>query len=391
MSRLQTAWQKVRFDEICKNISDRIDDPKQAGTNYYVGLEHLEPEELKIRKNGTPDDVNATKLKFKPGQILFGKRRWYQRKLAVAEHQGICSAHMMVLEAKEGKIVKKFLPLFMQGEEFFERALMISEGSLSPTIKWKNLARQEFLIPPPSEQEPIVSTIHQIDDTISKTQDLLEKIQTYKNSQAIELLTKGIGHTKFKKIKSRYEKFQEVPEFFKVKKLGELVKLSSGEFLPAENRQGGEIPIFGGNGIIGFYDDYLIQQPTIVIGRVGVYCGCLYMTKGKSWITDNAIYVKEFNNDIEPEYLYRYLQIEDLNSFAEIAAHPKLTQKPLCSILIPYPEKITDQREIISRLNSTEQKIHQVNNHIKKLKLMRKSILNSKLTPPIQEVKLVVQ
>jgi len=90
------TWNKVRFDEICSNISNRINNPKEAETDYYVGLEHLESEQLKIRKHGTPDDVSATKLKFESGQILFGKRRFYQRKLAVANREGICSAHMLV-------------------------------------------------------------------------------------------------------------------------------------------------------------------------------------------------------------------------------------------------------------------------------------------------------
>jgi len=119
VSKSQITWQKVRFDQICKNVSDKIDDPKQAETDYYVGLEHLDSEEPRILRHGTPDDVNATKLKFKAGQILFGKRRWYQRKLAITECSGICSAHMMVLEAVEGKIIKEFLPIFFARRRIF--------------------------------------------------------------------------------------------------------------------------------------------------------------------------------------------------------------------------------------------------------------------------------
>ena len=116
-------WQKVRFDQICKNISNRIDDPKQADTDYYVGLEHLDSEEPKISRHGSPQDVSKTKLLFKPGHILFGKRNWYLRRLAVAQREGICSAHMLVLEPIEGKITKEFLPLLMFSDEFYEKAI----------------------------------------------------------------------------------------------------------------------------------------------------------------------------------------------------------------------------------------------------------------------------
>ena len=146
------SWQKVRFDEICKNISDRIDDPKQAKTDYYVGLEHLDSEDPKISRHGSPQDVSKTKLLFKPGHILFGKRNWYLRRLGVAQRDGICSAHMLVLEPIEGKSTKEFLPLVMFSDDFYEKALMVSAGSMSPTIKWKDLAPLEFLIPSIEQQ-----------------------------------------------------------------------------------------------------------------------------------------------------------------------------------------------------------------------------------------------
>ena len=182
--------QKVKFGEICKNISDRINDPSLAETDCYVGLEHLESDEPKIMNHGIPEDVEATKLKFKPNQILFGKRRWYQRKLAVTEQrEGICSAHMLVLEAIEGKIIKEFLPYFMQTDQFFEQGLMISEGSLSPTIKWRNLEKLKFLIPSIPKQKTIIKIMQQTDDHILKTQNLLEKTHKYLQARQEEIFS----------------------------------------------------------------------------------------------------------------------------------------------------------------------------------------------------------
>lgn len=101
---------------------------------YYVGLEHLDPDSLRIRRWGSPDDVEATKLCFKSGDIIFGRRRAYQRKLGVAEFDGTCSAHAMVLRAKPEVVLPEFLPFFMQSDLFMNRAVKISVGSLSPTI-----------------------------------------------------------------------------------------------------------------------------------------------------------------------------------------------------------------------------------------------------------------
>jgi type I restriction enzyme, S subunit len=161
---LPDGWRMARFGDMAASVSDRIDNPSEAGVEYYVGLEHLDPESLKIRRWGKPDDVEATKLRFKPGDIIFGRRRAYQRKLAVAEFEGICSAHAMVLRAREDVVLKDFLPFLMQSDMFFDRALQISVGSLSPTINWSALARQEFPLPPLTEQRRIADILWAAED-----------------------------------------------------------------------------------------------------------------------------------------------------------------------------------------------------------------------------------
>src|SRR4051812_39827661 len=159
----KNEWRTHRFDEMAVMVNDRIDDPSEAGVDRYVGLEHLDSESLTIRRWGSPTDVEATKLRFRPGDIIFGRRRVYQRKLAVADFDGICSAHAMVLRAKPAVALPEFLPFFMQSDLFMERAKEISVGSLSPTINWKTLAKEAFALPELDEQERIASLLRCLD------------------------------------------------------------------------------------------------------------------------------------------------------------------------------------------------------------------------------------
>lgn len=154
------------------NVNVRIDNPSESGMEHYVGLEHLDSASLKIRRWGTPDDVEATKLMFKTGDIIFGRRRAYQRKLGVAEFDGICSAHAMVLRAKPDVVLPQFLPLFMQSDLFMKRAVEISVGSLSPTINWRTLAAQEFELPPIEEQERTAELLRIYADSIDALSDV---------------------------------------------------------------------------------------------------------------------------------------------------------------------------------------------------------------------------
>ncbi|NQU63412.1 MAG: restriction endonuclease subunit S [SAR324 cluster bacterium] len=160
----QEGWQIVKFGEIAKNVSERVE-PAQTDLEVYVGLEHLDPQSLRITRRGVPSDVKGQKLRVRPGQIIFGKRRAYQKKLAIADFDGICSAHAMVLEEVPGKIIPNLLPFLMQSDMFMDRAVAISEGSLSPTIKWKALATQEFPLPPLKRQKEILEIFNKIEDT----------------------------------------------------------------------------------------------------------------------------------------------------------------------------------------------------------------------------------
>lgn len=93
-------FETVRFDKIAINISERVE-PKKTELSIYVGLEHLDTDNLTIERTGKPEDVIGTKLKIYKGDIIFGKRRAYLRKVAVSHFDGIASAHSMILRANE--------------------------------------------------------------------------------------------------------------------------------------------------------------------------------------------------------------------------------------------------------------------------------------------------
>ena len=153
----------MAFGEMASCVNERIDNPVTAGVERYVGLDHLDSNSLAIRRWGSPNDVTATKLRFRKGDIIFGRRRVYQRKLAVADFDGICSAHAMVLRAKAQVVLPEYLPVFMQSDSFMDRAKTISVGSLSPTINWKTLEKEEFALPPMDEQHRQVKVMASID------------------------------------------------------------------------------------------------------------------------------------------------------------------------------------------------------------------------------------
>ncbi|MDP6746950.1 MAG: type I restriction endonuclease subunit S [Candidatus Poribacteria bacterium] len=142
MKASKSNWETYRFDQMAIEIKDRVEVPRESGFKRYVGLTHLDSGSLKIWRWGSTQDVEKQKMLFKSGDIIFGRRNAYLRRVSVADFDGVCSAHAMVLRARPQVVLPEFLPCFMQTETFWQAALRNSAGSLSPTINWSNLARR---------------------------------------------------------------------------------------------------------------------------------------------------------------------------------------------------------------------------------------------------------
>jgi type I restriction enzyme M protein len=160
-------WKRLAFGAFADSMNERVE-PGDAAEEIYVGLDDLDSNSLHIRRWGKGSDVIGTKLRFRKGDIIFGRRRAYQRKLAVAEMGGICSAHAMVVRAKPNVVLPEFLPFLMTSDRFMNRAVEISVGSLSPTINWTTLKLEEFDLPPLDQQRCIAEVLWAVDEFVMK-------------------------------------------------------------------------------------------------------------------------------------------------------------------------------------------------------------------------------
>lgn len=165
-------WRHVKFGDVVHLLKARSQDPLTDGFDRYVGLEHLVPGDLRIRSWGNvADGVTFTSV-FQPGQVLFGKRRAYQRKVAVADFSGVCSGDIYVLETKDAQILlPELLPFICQTDAFFDHAVGTSAGSLSPRTNWTSLADFEFALPPISDQVEIANGLMCVDEVVKLLED----------------------------------------------------------------------------------------------------------------------------------------------------------------------------------------------------------------------------
>ena len=159
-----------------------------------VGLEHLIPEEITLTTWDEGSENTFTKM-FRKGNVLFGRRRAYLKKAAVAPFDGICSGDITVIEADPDRILPELLPFIIQNDDLFDYAVGKSAGSLSPRVKWEHLKSYEFELPDIDKQKELAELLWAIDDTKKSYQELIAATDELVKSQFIEM------HSQYPRVK----------------------------------------------------------------------------------------------------------------------------------------------------------------------------------------------
>lgn len=185
----------------------------------------------------------------------------------------------------------------------------------------------EIPLPPLPEQRRIASILKEQMATVEKARTAAQA-----RLEAVKALPAAYLRRVFPKAG------EALPEGWRWVKLGDIIRLKSGEFLPAYSMiDGGAFPVYGGNGVTGWHDNFMFEEPKIIIGRVGALCGCVHFTKPKSWITDNALYVSNKITNFDDNFLLHYLTFLNLNKLANQMGQPVITSKAIYEQVIAFP------------------------------------------------------
>lgn len=216
-------------------------------------------------------------------------------------------------------------------------------GTTRQRISRGNLAKIKVALPPLEEQHRIAAILDQAETL---------RIQRRAALAQLDSLTQSLFLDMFGDVETNLLNLPKAT-------LGSLIKLKSGNFLPASQMAvGGTFPVYGGNGINGFHDAYMFKEPKIVIGRVGAYCGCVHVTKPCSWVTDNALYLDTVSNSLQSEYLAFALTEARMNQYASQSGQPlisgaRLAQIPLLVPPLPLQQTFATRIQAIEALKAT--------------------------------------
>lgn len=379
----KSTWKTFRFDEIAKKVSETVN-PTTTDLTIYVGLEHIDANSIHLKRRGAPADVSGGKLKCYPGDVIFGKRRAYQRKAAIVDFEGICSAHAFVLRANPEVIDPKLFPFFLHSDLFMHRMIDISVGGLSPTINWGQLKEQEFLLPPKDQQAQLAELLWAMDDVIEKFETCLlrTKILTKSFLSALPLIdTKKLIDSGFEVIDGdRGKNYPNSFEFFNERRgyclflnAGNVTKVgfnfSDNQFISKEKddvlRKGkllrGDI-ILTTRGTVG---NFAFYDGSVPYDNVRLNSGMVIL-RNKMQIVDSELFYRLCKNG--------YLRNE-IDKKAYGSAQPQLSVKIISSLKVPLLSS-ESQSKILKELTFLE-KIHSdTADQIESSKSFQKSLIN---------------
>lgn len=397
-----TDYRRLKLSDVAQKVNVNVD-RETTSLNRFVAGEHMRTDNLRITDWGTIGDNYlgpAFNKMFKAGQILYGSRRTYLRKVAVPHFDGICANTTFVLESKGDDLLPQLLPFVMQSSAFNEHAIRESRGSTNPYVNWKDIAKYEFDAPArPEDQRRIAQLILATEDSIQKQERLLEETADFRKVLLRELLSEGLWHKKFKQTQ-----IGKIPESWQLTKLTNVSDIHYGlgqtpEFdslgIPmvraTDIKKGrivsGTVKCVRQESIPKKRDPYLKKGDLLVV-RSGAYTGDAAMYDGR-WniaIAGYDLVVSPMMSKINPEFLAFYILGETAQGYfrsqRDRSAQPHINSKQVGETIIPLPS-LQEQQRIAALLTGTDNVIDKGQQTIKATKALKKELIDDFLSKKV--------
>ncbi len=367
---------RVYLGDVAREIKKKASVGHELPT---VGLEHLDSGEVELARWDEGAETTFTKA-FSKGQVLFGRRRAYLRKAAIAPFDGICSGDITVIAAKDG-LSPRLLPFIIQNDALFEHAVTNSAGSLSPRVKWQSLSQFEFELPSGDRQEELADILWAAQETRSHYRQLLTACDDVVKSQFVEMFS-SVNSNDLRPLKDvcsiitdgthQPPKFIDkgIPFLFVSNIVSDVISYETNKFISAED-----------------YEQLIHRTPVeegdVLVSAVGSFGHPAIVTDDRPFCFQRHIaYLKPRHDLIDSNYLHAALLSENAQRYmdrcAKGAAQRTVTLKNFKDLKVPVPP-LALQQEFATLAASVDKSKFAIQKALDELSATTKKILNQEL------------
>ena len=348
-SELPSTWLSLKLgDVLAYGKTEKAEPEEIAPETWVLELEDVEKDTTKVLQHLTfaERQSKSTKNKFNAGDVLYGKLRPYLNKVTFADRPGVCTTEIVPIKPNEA-VHGRYLFHWLRHPAFLTYVTEVSHGVNMPRLGTDAGRDAPFVLAPKAEQkriadklDTVLTRVDAVNTRLARVAPLLKRFR----QSVLAAATSG-------RLTEDWRLDRRLPAP-KAHELGTIIRVSSGQGLTAKQMvSSGGIPVFGGNGITGYHDQANTVEPTLLIGRVGYYCGSVHLTPPIAWVTDNALIVRHDPKIVQKNYLFFALQAIDLRQNDSSTAQPVISGQKIYGLVVVLPH-FDEQTEIVRRVET---------------------------------------
>lgn len=349
----------AKLGEVCKvSASTKMIDKSKA---WLLNLDMVEQQTGQIVEYNFvgEDRLNGSITQFDTENVLYSKLRPNLNKVVLPERNGFCTSELLPLRPDARKLDRSYLAVFLRSDGFVNWAVSKTAGAKMPRLGTKDLLNANIPLPEIKEQKAIAEKFKKLEEMLSLRKQQLVKLDELVKARFVEMFGEPVLNTKSLLVLMGRDFF----------------KLSNGKAVPDEKRFEMGIPAYGGNGVSWYTDDALLNNDTLVVGRVGFQSGNVHFAKGPLWVTDNAMYISWYDSKkCNLTFLHELMQQIDFSRYQDAGDLKKITQKPFMNFEYIQPP-MCQQNEFAAFVERVDQQKQTVQQSLEKLELMKKVLM----------------
>jgi type I restriction enzyme S subunit len=381
----RSKWETVTFGDVVQCLKEQVD-PESGEVERYVAGEHMDTADVHIRRWGTIGDGYlgpAFIRRFRKGQVLYGSRRTYLKKVSVADFDGVTANTTLVLQAKEG-LLQELLPWIMLSDKFTEHSVRESKGSVNPYINWTDIAWFEFALPPLDQQRRIAELLWAVDEAVQQVNALIDRSESYRASLIADFISRfskantpiGRHLTALQYGSSSRSQLQQEEGALPILRIPNVIggeidyaDLAWQQLTPEENKyilKDGDVLIVRTNG----NPDY--------VGRTALYERSSF---DRCLFASYLIRLQTDETKLLPSYLHEMLESAEIKSVVKryvrsSAGNYNLNTDSIRKVVMPVPD-MNDQLALIEALAPIDSSLETAKGHLMSSTSLRSIMINS--------------
>ena len=376
-----TNWYMKKLKYLFKEKKSTKNPSLSSGSISFGEVIYKDDEKIPISTKESYQELLKGEFLVNPLNLNYDLR---SLRIGKSDIDVVVSQGYIILNLFEGNNPDYFKYLL---REFDIRHMKSLGQGIRQTISFTHLKDEILVFPPHTEQKQIVSFLdtktQKIDDLIEKTEQKIKLLKEKRTSLINHCVTKGLNPNVEMK-DSGVEWIGEIPSHWDKIKVKYLGSIKSGDGLESSLIEPeGEFPVYGGNGVMGYYSNFNSDIPILVIGRVGEKCGNVHYEYSKVWINDNSLIFHPNEKVISIKYLFHSFTQRDFNLLRNQNTQPLITGTLVKNEYIPFPSE-SEQYQIVEYLDEQTQKIDSTiekeTQRIELLKEYRQSLISEVVT-----------